>query len=145
TLSIAIPLALASCSGGKTSTQGRNGIPANTDSQEPVMDKSIADYTEQIRLDPKKLNERGDLAHHRRGTLYAEKGEYAKAIADFTEAIRLYPVVKGPFQPHHLVEVHAARAKSYEKTGEHDKAILDYTEVIKITEGSSPNVGDALL
>jgi tetratricopeptide (TPR) repeat protein len=130
-IAMLLTLTVASCSSGQVSEEVR-------------LNKAIADYTEAIRLDPQKVDDRGDLAYHKRGTVYAERGEHDKAIADYTEAIRLYPVAKGPFLPHHLAGVYNARAKSHEKTGKYDKAIADYAEVIQIVERGSPNLSDAL-
>ena len=41
-------------------------------------DKAIADFSEAIRLDPKRAD-----AYYGRGTAYGHKGEYDKAIADY--------------------------------------------------------------
>ena len=49
-------------------------------------DKAIADFSEAIRLDPKRAD-----AYYGRGTAYGHKGEYDKAIADYSDAIRLAP------------------------------------------------------
>jgi tetratricopeptide (TPR) repeat protein len=134
-LAVLLPAMVASCS-GRTS-------PAQSEADR--LRKAIADYTEAIRLDPNKVDDRGELAYHKRGTSYAQRGEHDQAIADYTEAIRLYPLVKAPLLPQHLAEVYNARASSYQKTGAYDKAIADYTEVIQIAERGAPSVGDALL
>lgn len=46
--------------------------------------KSIADYTEAIRLDPKDAK-----AYHSRGVAYREKGDLNKAAVDFAHAKEL--------------------------------------------------------
>src|SRR5262249_10567477 len=81
-------------------------------------DKAIADFTEAIRLDPKRWFIRG-----LRAGAYYEKKEYDKAISDYTEAIRLDPK---------NATVYSARATVYAVKGEHDKAIRDNTEVIHL-------------
>jgi tetratricopeptide (TPR) repeat protein len=50
------------------------------------LDRSIADQSEVIRLDPKSAN-----GYHNRATVWQEKGDLDRAIADDDEAIRLQP------------------------------------------------------
>ena len=50
-------------------------------------DRSIADFTEAIRLNPRM----SDYYHKDRGCAYHGKNDYDRAIADFTESIRLNP------------------------------------------------------
>jgi len=50
------------------------------------MDRSIAAWTDTLRLDPKNVS-----ARINRGMALAEKGDYDRAVADLTEAIRLDP------------------------------------------------------
>jgi tetratricopeptide (TPR) repeat protein len=135
-LVLVVPVAAASCSGDKMPEHG---------SEQVNLETSIADLTEQIRLDPHKADDRGDLACHKRGTLHAERGEHDKAIADYTDAIRLYPAIKASFLAHHMAGAHNDRAKCYEKVGEQDKAIADYTEVLRIAEKGKPDASDVLL
>ena len=91
--------------------------PSFTD-RKGEFDKAIADFTEAIRLDPRRAEAYWGRAH-----AYAKKGEFDKAIADFTEAIRL--------DPRHA-EAYCGRAYAYAKKGEFDKAIADYTEAIRL-------------
>lgn len=144
-LAIILPVVTTSCSGAKTSDQGTPESNKTANPESGSTDKAILDCTEGILLDPKKVNDRGELAHYKRGKLYAEKGDHDKAIADFTEAIRLYPIVKGPYLRARQVEVYSLRADSYQKKGDHDKAIADYTEVIQLGTGGFQNLGDALI
>jgi Flp pilus assembly protein TadD len=50
------------------------------------MDRSIAAWTDTLRLDPRNVSVRIN-----RGMAYAEKGDFDRAIADLTEALRLDP------------------------------------------------------
>jgi len=52
-------------------------------------DRSLADYSEAARLDPKLA-----IAVHNRGLVYREKGMVDQAIADYSEAIRLDPTYR---------------------------------------------------
>src|SRR5215470_2695496 len=49
-------------------------------------DKAIADFTEALKLEPKRLT-----AYFNRGIAWFQKKEYDKAIADYTEVIKLDP------------------------------------------------------
>jgi tetratricopeptide (TPR) repeat protein len=80
-------------------------------------DRSIADYTEAIRLDPNNAT-----TFYNRGVATGHKRDFEKAIADYSEAIRLNPK---------FVEAYHNRADSYAKVKDHDKAIADYSEAIR--------------
>ena len=81
-------------------------------------DKAIADYTEAIRLDPKRTD-----AYFNRGSAWAHKKDYDKAVADYTEAIRLNPKDGNAFN---------SRGITYFDMGEFPKAITDHTEAIRL-------------
>ena len=116
-------------------------------------DKSIADYTEAIRLDPKfagayyyrglalatehehdkaiddfneaiRLDPKHARAFHNRGDVWSDKQEYDKAIDDYSEAIRLDPKLAGTY-------VTRGMAWSVAKQ-QYDKAIADFTEAIRL-------------
>jgi tetratricopeptide (TPR) repeat protein len=55
-------------------------------------DKSIADYTQAIRLDPS-----NSYLYYRRGCVYRTKADYDRAIADFTQALRIDPIAASAF------------------------------------------------
>ena len=96
----------------------RQGAGANSATSKVNFDKVIANFTENIRLDPKDAE-----AYLNRGVAYLDKGEDDKAIADFTEAIRLNPKDD---------EAYANRGVAYLGKHEHDKAITDFTEAIRL-------------
>ena len=76
------------------------------------VDKSIADCTEAIRLDPDNAS-----AYYNRGKAYANKQYLDKAIADCTEAIRLKP---------DYAEAYDLRGVAYKNSGHSDKANVDF-------------------
>ena len=82
------------------------------------MDRTIADCTEAIRLDPKYT-----AAYVSRGGAYHGKGDMDHAIADSTEAIRLDPK---------YATAYVNRGASYHRKGDMDRAIADYTEAIRL-------------
>src|ERR1035441_3494377 len=79
---IAVVFLVCGCtdSGKKTF---ESGVSA---SQTGEHDKAITDFTEAIRLAPKRAD-----AYYNRGVAYGNNGEHDKAIADYNEAIRLNP------------------------------------------------------
>jgi tetratricopeptide (TPR) repeat protein len=81
-------------------------------------EKSVADYTEVIRL-------RADFtdAYNGRGQVYNAMKQYGKAIADLSEAIQLKS---------DLAEAYYNRAAAYEALGQDDKASNDYIAVIRL-------------
>jgi tetratricopeptide (TPR) repeat protein len=152
-LRLAPPLVLAalaapaavSCSGGTPTAPGPVAAPpAPADPAAARLDREIAEATAAIGKDPNAVNDRGELAHARRGRAYAEKGDHDKAIADYTEAVRLYPVVRPPYARARLIEAYNARAECHRKKGDLDRAIADYTEVIGIGTGAFADLGEVL-
>ena len=82
------------------------------------LDKSIAAFTEAIRLNPSDPD-----AYRKRGVAYAEKGELDKGIRDFTDAIRLNP---------EYVEAYYNRGVTYGRKNGFDEALRDLTEAIRL-------------
>ena len=62
-------------------------------------------------------------AHDRRGSVWSEKKEYAKAIAEHGEAVRLDP---------RFANAYCGRGFAWQEQGENDKAIADYNEAIRL-------------
>src|SRR3984893_535476 len=81
-------------------------------------DRAIADYSEAIRLDPKRAE-----AFLVRGLAFNDKGDNDHAIADVSEAIRLDPKDARAFN---------IRGLAYRKKGDNDHAIADFSEAIRI-------------
>jgi tetratricopeptide (TPR) repeat protein len=81
-------------------------------------DKAIADFDEEIRLDPETHS-----GYFSRALCYDAKGDYDKAIADFTRSIRV-----SPDNPSH----YDSRGETYLHKGDYDKAIADFNESIRI-------------
>ena len=81
-------------------------------------DKTIADCTEGIRLNPTNA-----LLYCYRGAVYVVQREFDKAIADCTEAIRIKP---------DYAEAYFDRGRAYFFKGEYDKAIAQWTEAIRL-------------
>ena len=86
-------------------------------------DKAIAEYTEAIRLDPKRAK-----AYNDRGVAYRNAGEYDKAISDCNEAARLDP---------QLADAFLIRGDAYRGKREYDKAIADYVVAIRLNPKSA--------
>ena len=81
-------------------------------------DKSMADSSEAIRLDPRNAG-----AHNTRGSLYGMKGDLDRRLADFTEAIRLKPKYDSAYMNRGIIQANK---------GDFDKAIADFSEAIRI-------------
>jgi serine/threonine protein kinase/Flp pilus assembly protein TadD len=80
-------------------------------------DRSIADFTEVIRLDPSSYG-----ARLYRGICYSLVGASREALADYTAAIQLQP---------DRPEAYSERARVYLDLGEKSLALSDYTEAIQ--------------
>jgi tetratricopeptide (TPR) repeat protein len=89
-----------------------------------TLDKSIADFTEMIRLNP---NDWESLS--KRGELYLKNDDYHKAIADLTEAIRLNQSCADAWEQ---------RGNAYNAIEEYNNAISDYDAALHI----KPNDAD---
>jgi tetratricopeptide (TPR) repeat protein len=81
-------------------------------------ENALADFSENIRLDPKCAS-----AYHGRGTAYREKGEYDRAILDYTEAIRISPKYGAAYW---------GRGSCYRTRGEMTKAEADFAQAKKL-------------
>jgi len=117
-----------------------------------ILDKTIADYTQAIRLDPNnssayihrgyvyyakgdynraiadydqaiKLAPNREDAYNNRGYVYADKGDLNAAIADYDQAIRLDP---------NFTAAYKNRGNAYYNKGDLDAAIVDYTKAIRL-------------
>jgi tetratricopeptide (TPR) repeat protein len=85
-------------------------------------ERAIADFSEAIRLGPK----RGIFVwrvHVNRGYAYYRKGDIDRAIADFGEAIRLYP--SDPSGGDHSDASYFGRGLAYAAKGDGTKAKAD--------------------
>lgn len=85
-------------------------------------DKSIADYSKAIQLDPNMA-----LVFNNRALVWIHKGEYGKAIADCNEAIRLDPSMARAF--FNRGEVHFVQASFRE-------AFRDFMQAQKLDSGN---------
>lgn len=142
---VVLPLSL-SCSRKPAPAVGEQPEPDRPAPDGPAArrDQTIADQSEEIRLHPEKVNDRGELPHYVRGRAYADNGEHDRAIADFTEAIRLYPLTKGPYLLARLAEAYFARGESYRTVRDYDRAIADFTRVIDSTYLAGADAGEVL-
>jgi tetratricopeptide (TPR) repeat protein len=82
-------------------------------------DRVIADTTETIKFDPRKL----PLAYINRANAYLAKRDSLAAIDDYSEAIKLDPKIAAAY---------AGRAKAYRSRGRDDLAIPDYDQLISL-------------
>jgi formylglycine-generating enzyme required for sulfatase activity/Flp pilus assembly protein TadD len=97
-------------------------------------DKAIADYTRDIKLDPKSA-----FAYNKRGFTYIKLKQYDKAIADFNRAIELDPK---------LAVAYNNRGNTYVELKQYNKAIADCTKAIELDPEwlmAYNNWGDAYL
>jgi tetratricopeptide (TPR) repeat protein len=98
-------------------------------------DRSIADFGEAMRLDPKNATH-----FYNRGLAYGDKKELDRAIADHTEAIRLGPdrdaidAKSGATlsEDRTYADYFYGRGVAYQGKGDLDRAIADFTEVIRL-------------
>lgn len=82
-------------------------------------DKSVADYTQALRFDPKNSD-----AYRNRAIAYLRQKKYELAIADLDKAIEIETFA--PLKPYRQ------RAVAYAALGEHAKALKDADEALKI-------------
>jgi tetratricopeptide (TPR) repeat protein len=109
--------------------------PAPADS-----DKSIADYTERIRLTPRRISGRGiegqwhlklRRLYRGRGYLYEARGDYDEAIEDYSEVIKTFIQGRADYWSE-LVCDHFSRARACRSKGDYNGAIADYTTMIEL-------------
>jgi tetratricopeptide (TPR) repeat protein len=89
-------------------------------------DRSIADYSEAVRLDPKSAsfyNKSASVYYNGRGATYSDKGDYDRAIADYSEAIRFDPK---------FIPAYTNRGDAYSTKGDYERAIAAYSEAINV-------------
>jgi tetratricopeptide (TPR) repeat protein len=81
-------------------------------------DKSIADYTQAIAIEPK-------AADHflNRGSVYERKGDKSKAISDYSEAIKIDPK---------RWDAYFKRGSVYCNLGEYNLAVANFDKVIEL-------------
>jgi tetratricopeptide (TPR) repeat protein len=89
-------------------------------------DRSIADYSEAVRLDPKSAS-----AYGGRGLAYFDKGDFDRAIADYNEAIKLDPK-SASFYNKSASVYYNGRGATYSDKGDFDRAMADLNEAIKL-------------
>jgi tetratricopeptide (TPR) repeat protein/CHAT domain-containing protein len=82
------------------------------------LNRSIADYTKAIEIDPANA-----VTYGSRGYVYYVKQDFDLAIADYTKAIEIDP---------HDAWTYSNRAEAYRVKGDSDRAIADYTKAIEI-------------
>ena len=114
-------IALMGCTGGNalaiaSFNQGVENSNLNQD------DKTIADYTKAIELDPKSAK-----AYAVRGDAYKRLKQFYKAIADYTKAIELDPKD---------AKAYNNRGIAYRELKKFDKAITDFTKAIDLDSKS---------
>ena len=113
-------IALMGCTGGNalaiaSFNQGVENSNLNQD------DKTIADYTGAIELDPKLA-----VAYNNRGFTYANLKQFEKAIGDFTKAIELDPK---------LAVAYNNRGNAYKELAKAKEAEADFAKA-KMLEGN---------
>ena len=87
-------------------------------------DKSLADFDQSIKLDPK-----NPLPYYNRGLAARDKGDLDRAVADFSQSIRMD--ARNALAFYH-------RGLSYWDRREFDKALADYEQAIRINPGYAP-------
>ena len=115
-----LPLSISS-SGGTTPNGGAKGEPNKTVPDDPAAirrDKTIADCTETIRLNPNDVE-----AYSVRGLVYLGIGNFDRAIADFDEAIRRDPKD---------AKAYGHRAMAYRAKGDARHAEADHAEAVRL-------------
>ena len=85
------------------------------------LDRSIADYDEVIRRNPKY-----SVAYLHRGNAYKDKADFDRALEDYSKSIRLDPGSAVSY---------AMRGTIYKSRGVLDRAIADYDEAIRKNPG----------
>ncbi len=96
---------------------------ANQRDRKGEFDRSVADHTEAIRIDPTYA---AGFMH--RGNTYARHGDFDRAIADHSEAIHLDPKDADKFYN---------RGYTYSHKGDHERAVADYTSGIELDANNS--------
>ena len=120
-------IALMGCTGGNALaiTSFNQGVENSNLHQN---DKTIADYTKAIELDPKSAE-----AYYTRGNAYADLNQYDKAITDYTKATELEPKAAVAYNN---------RGNAYWELKQYEKAIADYTRAIELYPKNAYAYGD---
>ena len=96
-------------------------------------DRAIADFSEAIRLDPKRAD-----AYLNRALAYRIKNDVDRAMPDYNDTIRLDP--KHP-------TAYIARGTAHNMKGDYDRAIADYNQAMQLGNKYTPVIsavrGDA--
>ncbi|MDE5445376.1 tetratricopeptide repeat protein [Bradyrhizobium sp. CSA207] len=90
------------------------------------VDRSLKDFTEAIRIDPKAAGSLLNRAH-----IYNERREYDRAIADANQAF------EGGLSDYGRRAGYGERGYAYQAKGDNDRAIADYTESIELDANNS--------
>jgi serine/threonine protein kinase len=96
---------------------------AQVSSDHGAYDKTIADLTRALQLDPKLAT-----ALNNRGVAYSNRGELGLAIADFNEALRLDP---------DFAQAYHNRGLAHASQGTYLQAISDFTEALSLGGGDA--------
>ena len=117
-------IALMGCTGGnalaiKSFNQGVENSNLNQN------DKTIADYTKAIELDPKSAE-----AYANRGLAYLRLPQFNKAIGDFTKAIELDDAFA------YSAFVYESRGNAYLYMGKQKEAEADFAKAKMLNEGN---------
>lgn len=83
-----------------------------------LVDSSIADYNEALRLDPNYA-----MPYNDRGNSWLDKGDIDKALSDFNDAIRINP---------NYAKAYGNRATAWMIRQQYDRAIDDYRQSIRL-------------
>ena len=123
-----------------------------------VYDRSIADYTQALKLDPNNA-----IIYYQRGNAYNDKGDFDRAIADYTQAIRVNPNLSDAYMMRGMIymenkqdldtaiadytqairldpdytEAYVGRGLAYRGKGDFDRAIAEYTQAIRLSPNES--------
>ena len=85
---------------------------------EGMRDRSIAEYTNAVVIDPKYAS-----AYYSRGNAYADKGQHDLAISDYTRAIKI--------DPEHA-DSYNNRGMAFHDGGQYNRAMSDFTKSKKV-------------
>jgi tetratricopeptide (TPR) repeat protein len=91
---------------------------ANCERALSLIDPAIADYSEAIRLDRKRVESQDFWILWNRGIVYVARGELDRGLADLDEAIRLVPRSDW--------NLYNSRAVAHVRKGQFDQAIADF-------------------
>ena len=101
-----------------------------------MIDRAIADYTEAIRLEPKRAQTQDTRLYGGRGDLYLAHGAIESAMVDLNEAIRLDSKAAWP---------HFNRGIAFARKGQFDQAISDFDTARRLAVDDKPLAGACLM